>query len=235
MGKFSIVSTPVGNLEDISFRALTTIKEADMVLAEDTRTISNILKKYNIRAKFVTSFFEGNEQAKIPEILVKISEGQNIALVSESGTPLISDPGYKLVKELIKNNITVESVPGPTALITALTLSGLPPNSFLFLGFLPKKESKAKKILKDVNLALHKAESLKTVILYESPHRLLKTLYLIKEVFAETEVVVSRELTKIHEETRREPISSSIDHFQKQKPKGEFVISFSPKQSQPQY
>lgn len=235
MGKLSIVSTPIGNLEDISFRALRTIKEADIILAEDTRTLSQMLQKYNITAKKATSFFEGNELQKIPQIIQKISEGQNIALVSESGTPLISDPGYKLVKELIKNNLPIESVPGPTALATALTISGLPPNSFLFLGFLPKKESKAKKILNDVNETLDKIESLKTVLFYESPHRLLRTLHLIKEVFGDIHIVVSRELTKLHEEVRRENLSNSIEHFQKQDPKGEFVISFSPKQVHPQY
>lgn len=235
MGKLSIVGTPIGNLEDISFRALTTIKEADLILAEDTRTLSSMLQKYNITAKKVTSFFEGNELQKIPEIIQKITEGQNIALVSESGTPLISDPGYKLVREAIKNNLTIQSVPGPTALITALVTSGLPPNSFLFLGFLPKKESKAKKILIGVKGTLEKIESLKTIILYESPHRLLKTLYLIKEVFGDIELVTSRELTKLYEEVRRENLSKSIENFQKDKPRGEFVISFAPRQAQPQY
>lgn len=227
MGTLYIVSTPIGNLEDMSFRAVRILSEVDAILAEDTRTIANLLKHFKIPHKPPFSFFEGNENEKQEQVLRMLRDGANIALVSESGTPLISDPGFKLVREAVNAGIKVESIPGATALITALTTSGLPTNAFLFLGFLPKKESHAKDMLEKTKETLRNMEQLKTVIIYEGPHRVVKTLQLIEQVFGDIEVVVARELTKMHEEVRREFVSVAIAHFTNVLPRGEFVIMFS--------
>ncbi|MAG59399.1 16S rRNA (cytidine(1402)-2'-O)-methyltransferase [Candidatus Woesebacteria bacterium] len=220
MSKLYIISTPIGNLEDITFRAIRTLGKADTILAEDTRSTQNLLKHYDIQNKKLISFFDGNEEKRIPEAIDLLKAGKDIVLVSESGTPLVSDPGYKLVRETIQSGIQVEAIPGPTAAIVALTVSGLPPDKFTFLGFLPKKEGKARKTLEELR------PSQGTIILYESPYRVVKTLQLIKEVFGDIDIAAARELTKIHEEVRREKVSRSIDHFTKTKPKGEFVILF---------
>ncbi|OGY10414.1 MAG: 16S rRNA (cytidine(1402)-2'-O)-methyltransferase [Candidatus Blackburnbacteria bacterium RIFCSPHIGHO2_12_FULL_41_13b] len=226
-GKLFIISTPIGNFEDITLRALSTLRDADVILAEDTRTTANLLKHYNIPRKEIISFFEGNEEKRHPEILNLLITGKNVALVSESGTPLVSDPGYKLIRELVSNGIKIETIPGPTALVAALVVSGLPTNSFLFMGFLPKKSGKAKTILENTKSALSALSQCKSVILYESPHRIVKTLQLVKDVFGEIDVVVARELTKIHEEVRREKVSQAIEYFTTTKPRGEFVLLFS--------
>ncbi|MBI4029449.1 MAG: 16S rRNA (cytidine(1402)-2'-O)-methyltransferase [Candidatus Blackburnbacteria bacterium] len=224
MGKLSIVATPIGNLGDITYRAVQTLTDCDVILAEDTRTTAKLLAHFQIPHKKLISFFEGNEERKINFAIALLNEGKHVVLVSESGTPLISDPGYKLVREVVNRGITVESTPGPTALISALTVSGLPTNAFLFLGFLPKKEAHAKRLFLLTRDTLRDMEQLKTVIFYESPYRLLKSLNLIKHVFGEAGVVVARELTKIHEEVRRGKISEVIAHFEKVRPRGELVI-----------
>lgn len=226
-GKLSIVATPIGNLEDITLRALRTLKECDLILAEDTRTTIGLLKHYDIPHKEIASFFEGNEDRKLDEVLrMLVVDEKHISLVSESGTPLVSDPGYKLVREAIKAGVKIESIPGPTALVAALTASGLPTNAFLFLGFLPKKEAHAKKLLIQTKDSLQDIEQLKTVLFYESPHRLIKSLQSIKHVFGDIEIVVARELTKIHEEVRRESVTGAIEHFERNKPRGEFTVLF---------
>lgn len=234
MGKLFIVSTPIGNLEDITLRALRILSEVHVILAEDTRSAHILLAHHKIERpkvlsgveRDIISFFEGNEGRRIPEAVSLLNDGRNVALISESGTPLISDPGYKLVRECIRLGISVEAIPGPTAAIAALTVSGLPPNAFTYLGFLPKKEGKARKVLEGVKNAHEHMSDVKTIILYESPHRLLKTLHLIKEVFDDVDVVVARELTKFHEEVRREKVSEAIEYFTKTKPRGEFVVLF---------
>lgn len=228
-GTLSIVSTPIGNMEDITLRALKTLRETQVIFAEDTRSALNLLNHHNIDTsiKKIISFFEGNEEARYTEVFQYLKEGIDVALISESGTPLVSDPGFKLVRELIANGINVESIPGPTALISALTVSGLPTNAFLFLGFLPKKESHVKNILKETKEAISILNQCRTVIIYESPHRLIKTLNAIQEVFGDIQIVVARELTKIHEEVRRENICKSIEHFQKNQARGEFVLMLS--------
>ena len=226
-GKLFIVSTPIGNFEDITLRALSTLRDADVILAEDTRTTANLLRHYNIPRKEIISFFEGNEEKRNPEVLNLLISGKNIALDSESGTPLVSDPGYKLVRELVSNGIKIETIPGPSALVAALVVSGLPTNSFLFLGFLPKKSGKAKTILENTKSVLSTLSQCKSVILYESPHRIVKTLQLIEDVYGDIEVVVARELTKIHEEIRREKVSLAINHFMQNAPRGEFTLLFS--------
>ncbi len=223
MGKLYIVSTPIGNLEDMTLRAIRILAEADLILSEDTRRTGILLKHFKIE-KPQLSYFEFNEEKRIPQVIEKLRTGLNIALVSDAGTPLISDPGFKLVRECVKLGIKVESIPGASAVLTALTVSSLPTDKFLFLGYLPKTQSKATRILEN----LKKIQELQkmTVILFESPHKLLQTLENLKEVFGDLEIVIARELTKIHQEIRREKISKSISHFQKTKPKGEFTLLF---------
>lgn len=228
MGKLFIVATPIGNLADITLRAIETLKNADVILAEDTRTTQGLLSHYNIQGKKLISFFEGNEDRRTPEVInILQNTEQKIALVSESGMPLISDPGYKLVREAIRRGIPVEAIPGPTALTTALSVSGLPPNAFIFLGYLPRKESHVKKLFSGVKEASKYAPQIKTVIFYESPHRLLQTLQLIKDVFGNVNLTVARELTKIHEEIVRKSVTGAVEHFTRNNPRGEFVVVFS--------
>lgn len=220
MSKLFIVPTPIGNLGDITFRAIKTLKSVDIILAEDTRTSLKLLKHYKINSK-IESYHMHNEHKKADSIINKISEGNTIALISDAGTPSISDPGFLLVRECIKNNIEVECLPGATALITALVISGLPSDKFLFEGFLPAKKGRTKR-LKELS------NEKKTIIFYESPHRILKTLKDFSDYFSpEKQVSVSREITKIYEETFRGTIEASIEHFEKNKPKGEFVIVLS--------
>tara|TARA_B100000902_G_C27106581_1_gene811473 strand:+ start:309 stop:959 length:651 start_codon:yes stop_codon:yes gene_type:complete len=214
------VPTPIGNLGDITFRAIETLKSVDLILAEDTRTSLKLLKHYKINSK-IESYHMHNEHKKADSIINKISEGNTIALISDAGTPSISDPGFLLVRECIKNNIEVECLPGATALITALVISGLPSDKFLFEGFLPAKKGRTKR-LKELS------NEKKTIIFYESPHRILKTLKDFSNYFSpEKQVSVSREITKIYENTFRGTIEESIVHFEKNKPKGEFVIVLS--------
>ncbi len=220
MSKLFIVPTPIGNLGDITFRAIETLKSVNLILAEDTRTSLKLLKHYKINSK-IESYHMHNEHKKADSIINKISEGNTIALISDAGTPSISDPGFLLVRECIKNNIEVECLPGATALITALVISGLPSDKFLFEGFLPAKKGRTKR-LKELS------NEKKTIIFYESPHRILKTLKDFSDYFSpEKQVSVSREITKIYEETFRGTIEESIEHFEKNKPKGEFVIVLS--------
>ena len=220
MSKLFIVPTPIGNLGDITFRAIETLKSVDLILAEDTRTSLKLLKHYKINSK-IESYHMHNEHKKADSIINKISEGNTIALISDAGTPSISDPGFLLVRECIKNNIEVECLPGATALITALVISGLPSDKFLFEGFLPAKKGRTKR-LKELS------NEKKTIIFYESPHRILKTLKDFSDYFSpEKQVSVSREITKIYENTFRGTIEESIVHFEKNKPKGEFVIVLS--------
>lgn len=215
-----IVSTPIGNLKDITLRAIETLKSVDYILCEDTRVTGRLLNEYGIEKKMI-AFNDFNEESKIQSTIADLQAGLSIALVSDAGTPLVSDPGYKLIRETILQSIKVESVPGPSAAIAALTVSGLPTDKFLFLGFLPKKDGKRLELLKNTRDAISKVKS--TVIIYESPFRVLKTLEQIKEVFGDIEVVVARELTKMHEEVLRGKIS---DVNIKVKTKGEFVVLF---------
>src|SRR3990167_8878463 len=209
MGKLFIVATPIGNLGDITLRAIEVIKSVDYVLCEDTRVGAKLLNHFGISKKMV-SFNDFNENQKMSDVISDLTSGKSIALVSDAGTPLISDPGYKLVRAAISNDIHVESIPGPSALIAALTISGLPPDKFTFLGYLPKQETKKLKILKAVKKNQENLKS--TTIIFESPFRVLKTLMSIKEVFGDIDVVICRELTKLYEETRREKVSKSIVH-----------------------
>jgi len=222
MGNLYIVATPIGNLQDITLRAVEILKNVDTIVCEDTRKTGILLKSLNIENKHLISYYEQNELKRIPEIVNALKNGLNIALVSDAGTPTISDPGFKLVRECVKENIKVESIPGASAAISSLVSSGLPTDKFIFVGYPPKKEGHRKKFFENIFKSIKILKS--TVIIYEAPHKILRTLEEMKEVFGDIEIVVARELTKIHEEIRREKISDSIAHFKKNNPKGEFVI-----------
>ena len=222
MSKLFIVPTPIGNLGDITLRSVEVLKSADLILAEDTRTSSKLLKYYDIDTP-VESFHMHNEHKKLESIINKLRSDFEIALISDAGTPGISDPGFLLVRECINNEVEVECLPGPTAFVPALVSSGLPCDRFSFEGFLPVKKGRTKR-LKELSTET------KTMVFYESPHRILKTLNDLSNYFdAESQISVSRELTKLYEETFRGTIKGSVEHFEKNKTKGEFVIVLSPK------
>ena len=212
-----IVSTPIGNLKDITLRAIDTLKSVDLIAAEDTRHTKVLLSEYQINTP-LTSYFEHNEIKKAEYLLGLLKEGKNIALVTDAGTPGISDPGYRVIKSAQENNIPMTAIPGPTALIAALTLSGLSAHSFVFEGFLPVKSGARRKKLEEL-----KAEK-RTVIFYESPHRLEKTLLDIQDVLGDPEVVCAREMTKKFEEVLRGKCSEILSGLNSSKLKGEFVI-----------
>ena len=215
-GRLYIVATPIGNLKDFTFRAIDTLKEVDFVFAEDTRNSIQLMKHYNIETK-IDSYHEHNNVQKIPKIINLLNEGNNIGLISDAGTPTISDPGYKLIRACIDEKIDVIPIPGASAVTAALSASGLPSDSFFFLGFLPQKKGRKKKIsfLKSLD---------NTIIIFESPHRLLKTLKELHDELGERPVVVARELTKLYEEIARGTFQSVIEYFELKKVKGEIVI-----------
>lgn len=217
MAKLIVVPTPIGNLEDITLRAIRVLKEADLILAEDTRTSSRLLNHYEINTK-MQAHHKFNEHKSIQSILDRILAGSAIALITDAGTPGISDPGYLLIRECLKNGIEVESLPGATAFVPALLNSGLPAERFLFEGFLPVKKGRQTRLK-------YLSEFPETIILYESPFRLVKTLNQLKDIFgAERKASVSRELTKLFEENVRGSLSQLCEHFQEKKIKGEIVI-----------
>lgn len=217
MSKLYLVPTPIGNLEDITLRAIRVLKEVDLILAEDTRTSGKLLKHLEVQTH-MQSHHMHNEHQSLPKIIEKLQAGTIIALISDAGTPAISDPGFLLTRECVKNNIEVECLPGATAFVPALVNSGLPNDKFIFEGFLPIKKGRQTRLLL-------LAEEPRTMIFYESPHKILKTLKDFKTYFGEDrELSVSRELSKLHEETIRGTVSSVIDQFEKKAPKGEIVI-----------
>jgi 16S rRNA (cytidine1402-2'-O)-methyltransferase len=217
MNKLYIVPTPIGNLEDFSFRAIKILKESDLILAEDTRKSSILLKHYDIDSP-KQAHHKFNEHRSVKNIVEKIKKGGIISLISDAGTPGISDPGYLLVRECISNGIDVECLPGPTSFIPALVNSGFPSDRFCFEGFLPHKKGRQKR-LKELS------EEGRTMIFFESPHRLVKAMEQFLEFFGdERNISVSRELTKVYEETRRGTIRELIDHYSGKKVKGEIVI-----------
>ena len=222
MSKLFVVPTPIGNLGDITFRSIEVLKSVDLILAEDTRTSSKLLKHYDIDTP-VESFHMHNEHKKLESIINKLRSDSEIALISDAGTPGISDPGFLLVRECVNNQVEVECLPGSTAFVPALVSSGLPCDRFSFEGFLPVKKGRTKR-LKELSTET------KTMIFYESPHRILKTLNDLSNYFdVESKISISRELTKLYEETFRGTIKESVEHFEKNKTKGEFVIVLSPK------
>ncbi|NWF92881.1 MAG: 16S rRNA (cytidine(1402)-2'-O)-methyltransferase [Syntrophaceae bacterium] len=221
-GILYIVSTPIGNLEDITLRALRILKEVDLIAAEDTRHTGLLLSHFGIE-KPLTSYFEGNELKKKWFILARLKQGDRIALVSDAGTPGISDPGFRLIKAAIENQIPVVPIPGPSALTAALSVSGLPTDAFLFKGFLPHKSKKRRELLKGLE------EAKETLIFYESPHRITETLKDIAEILGDREMVLTRELTKVYEEIFRGKVSQVQDQISKRALKGEITLVVSGK------
>lgn len=213
----TLVPTPIGNLADITYRAVEALRSADTILAEDTRTSSVLLKHYGIQSR-LQSFHIFNEHKALLGLLSRMKDGEHFALVSDAGTPGIADPGFLLVRACLREGLQVECLPGPTAFVPALIKSGFPCDRFVFEGFLPHKKGR-QTIFKTL------AEEERTIILYESPHRLLKTLEQVVEYFgAERPVSVSRELTKLHEETRTGEAAEVLKHFTETPPRGEIVI-----------
>lgn len=212
-----LIPTPIGNLEDITLRAINTLKSVDLILAEDTRTSGKLLKHYEID-KPLRSFHIHNEHHKVNSIIEELKGGKIIALVSDAGTPGISDPGFLLARAALENDIKLECLPGATALIPALVKSGFPNDRFVFEGFLPHKKGRKSRIEKLI-------DEDRTIIFYESPHRLLKTLTQLAEVLGnEREASVSRELTKLYEETITNTLENLVEHFTNTAPKGEIVL-----------
>lgn len=212
-----IISTPIGNLADITLRALETLKQLDLILAEDTRRTSKLLSHYNIKNKII-SYNDFNKHKKTPMIINFLKNNKNIGIVSDSGTPGISDPGFYLVRECVKNNINIIPTPGPNAAITALISSGLPTDSFSFYGFLPKKEKAKEDFFKKI-----KNED-KTIVIYESPYRLIKTLKIMSEITPNKEICIARELTKKFEEFIRGTAFEIYSKIKYREIKGEIVI-----------
>mgnify|MGYP001826362358 CR=1 FL=1 len=223
MGKLFIVPTPIGNLEDITLRAIRVLKEVDLILAEDTRTSGKLLRHYEIHTP-MQSHHMHNEHKTVDALVNRLKRGlENIALISDAGTPAISDPGFLLTRTCLENGIDIECLPGATAFVPALVNSGLPSDKFVFEGFLPVKKGRQTrlKIL---------AEETRTMIFYESPHKLLKTLTQFTEYFGRDRLIsVSRELTKLYEETIRGTIEEVLEHYTERPPKGELVIVVSGK------
>lgn len=212
-----IVPTPIGNLGDITIRAIETLKNSDLILAEDTRHAKKLLSEYKISTK-VNSYHLNNEHKKVNDYIELMSSGQKISLITDAGTPCISDPGFLLIREAIKKEIIITCLPGPTALIPALVLSGLPSENFIFEGFLPRKKGRKTKLLE-------LAQNTRTTIIYESPYRVVKTLTELLEYFGEDrQITLSREISKIYEETFRGSVVEAVKYFSNKKIKGEFVI-----------
>lgn len=216
-GKLYLVATPIGNLEDMTMRAIRTLQEVDLIAAEDTRQTRKLLTHFEIKTKCV-SYHEHNKEASGPELIKLLLEGNNIALVSDAGMPAISDPGEDIVKEAVANEISVIPIPGANAALSALIMSGLPTDRFSFIGFLPRDK-------KAIIQLLEKYSSYtETLILYESPHRIRKTLAILLEVWGNRKVAIVRELTKRHEEALRGTLTECIDWFEENQPMGEFCI-----------
>jgi 16S rRNA (cytidine1402-2'-O)-methyltransferase len=245
MGTLYIVSTPIGNLEDITIRAGRVLLGADVIACEDTRKTGVLLQSLRKKdSSFadneatvlrdgkktrLVSFYEGNEKKMIPKIIDLLKTGKNVALTSNAGTPLVADPGFKLVRECLRQGIQVQAIPGPSAVLAALVSSGLPTDKFYFWGFLPKKAGKRNKYLgkiKSVNRAFPG-----TNIIYLSPHRIFKELDDLKAVFGNVEAVVCRELTKIHEEIKKGRVNILTEELGKNKPRGEFTFLFNTKKA----
>jgi 16S rRNA (cytidine1402-2'-O)-methyltransferase len=219
-GTLYIVSTPIGNMEDITLRALRILKEVDLIAAEDTRRTGLLLKHFGIQAS-LTSYFEGNELKKRDFILAKLKEGKKVALVSDAGTPGVSDPGFRLIQLAIENQLPIIPVPGSSAVITALSVSGLPTDAFLFKGFLPHKSKKRRDLLQELE------DVRETIIFYESPHRISETLRDILEILGDRETVLTRELTKVYEEIIRGKVSEILNQVGDRTLKGEITLVIS--------
>jgi 16S rRNA (cytidine1402-2'-O)-methyltransferase len=216
-----IIPTPIGNLKDITLRALETLQSVDAIICEDTRVSGKLLNLFGIKKPLI-ALNDYNEQKQFPFLVSRLKNGENLALISDAGTPLVSDPGFKLVRECRKEGVEVDSLPGPSAVTTALTLSGLPPDKFMFLGFPPDKPGHREKLyhqMKDYSLI-----SPITLILFVAPFKIVKTISEMKEVLGDVEVNLAHELTKFHQSSDTKKISDWLEHFKKQNPKGEYVM-----------
>ena len=223
MSKLYIIPTPIGNLKDITIRAVDLLSEVDLILAEDTRVSKKLLNYYDIDTPLY-SFHQFNEHKKLPNIISKLKANHKLALISDAGTPGISDPGFLIVRECIRNNIQVECLPGATAFVPALVNSGLSIERFVFEGFLPVKKGRLTRLNSLEN-------ETRSIVFYESPHRLLKTLKQFCDIFGETrQVSISREISKIFEENKRGSLKEILTFFEEKKPRGEFVIILSGKE-----
>ncbi len=211
-----IVSTPIGNLKDITLRALEILQSVDGIICEDTRRTSLLLNHYGIK-KPLTVLNDHNEQQMFPRIINLLNQGQNLGLVSDAGTPLISDPGYKLVRECLNQGILVDSLPGPSSVITALTLSNFPPDKFMFLGYLPEKHGHRKKLLSALTIKT-------TYIILVAPHKLIRVLQEMQEIYGDIEICLAHELTKIHQSVETKKLSKWLEDLKN--PKGEYVLLF---------
>lgn len=216
-GTLFVCPTPIGNLQDITLRVLDTLKKADLIAAEDTRHSRKLLNHYDISTHLL-SYHEHNERKRLGEILDKLKDGKNVALISDAGMPGISDPGHVLIKKCQEENIKVDVLPGPNAALTALVLSGMPTDSFVYLGFLPTVKSERRKILERASTLTH------TLIFYEAPHKMIRTLQDILEIMGDRKAVVTRELTKIHQNVHRGGVSLLIEEFKTKPPKGECCL-----------
>jgi len=211
-----LIATPIGNLEDISARALKTLREVTLILAEDTRHTGKLLAHYGIKTP-LSSYYEHNKIIKLPEILARL-QGGDLALVSDAGTPLLNDPGYELVRSVLTAGHDVSPIPGPSAPLSALIVSGLSADAFLYLGYLPRKDSDRRQKIKEIT------ELPYTIIFLEAPHRLLTTLSALSTELGDRQIAVARELTKLYEEVQRGTISEMVEHFKEHKPRGEFTL-----------
>lgn len=220
-GCLYLVATPIGNLEDISLRALRILKEADLIACEDTRQTLKLLSHFQIR-KPLESYHEHNEMTRAPELILRMEEGARVALVSDAGTPVISDPGHRLVSLCLRHKIPVIPIPGPSAIIAALAACGLPSEEFTFLGFLPARPNERRRRLRQI------ASEPRSVVLYEAPHRLRAVLRDALEILGDRQVVVARELTKIHEEFLRGRIAELVNAFKETEPRGEITFIIGP-------
>jgi 16S rRNA (cytidine1402-2'-O)-methyltransferase len=220
-GCLYLVATPIGNLEDITLRAIRILKEADLIACEDTRQTQKLLQHYGIRKEMV-SYHEHNELTRSPELVIELEQGAKIALVSDAGTPGISDPGHRLVTLCLRHHIPVVPVPGPSALVAALAASGLPTEEFLFVGFLPPRAGARRKALDALRM-----ES-RTLIFYEAPHRVVETLADASEILGPRPAVIAREVTKIHEEFLRGPLPELLESARKRAPRGEITLLIGP-------
>jgi 16S rRNA (cytidine1402-2'-O)-methyltransferase len=216
-GKLFLVGTPIGNLEDITLRAIRVLKEVDLIACEDTRRTQKLLNAYQIKTPTI-SYHEHNEMTRAPELVIRMEEGSDIALVTDAGMPVVSDPGFRLVHLAVRHNIPVIPVPGASAFVAALAASGMPVDKFRFLGFLPSKKGARRKALEELQGAT------KTLVFYEAPHRLLEMLKDVQDVLGDREMVVAREVTKLHEEFLRGTTGSLIERLKKQPVKGEITV-----------
>lgn len=232
-GILYIVATPIGNMQDITVRAAKLLLQSKTIACEDTRRagifLAALRKEYleqpdQAIKPHLISFYEQNEEQKIPLLIDLLKSGQDVAVISDAGTPSISDPGFTIVREAIKQGIQVEGLPGASSVTLALTVSGLPTDKFMFIGYLPFKEGHARKMLENIQASQKIVPT--TIIFFEAPHKLVKTLLLVKEVLGNIDIVACRELTKVHEEVIRANVTDLIEKYATQEPRGEFVLLF---------